>query len=162
MRLFAKRETDRVRDWMLWRWWDVRPKGRPYMTRLYLLNTPWRGWKVHWFQAPDPDSDCHDHPWWFVSLVLRGGYVEHRQFISGGILLGEIVRYRGRFSIAFRRSRDVHTIRYVQPGTVTFIMNGPKERSWGFWRTAPIGPADQMEFIPWREYLGVPKNQPEV
>jgi hypothetical protein len=31
---------------------------------------------VHWIYQPDDDRDPHDHPWPFVSFVIRGGYAE--------------------------------------------------------------------------------------
>lgn len=33
---------------------------------------------LHKMEAPDPGVDLHDHPWWFVSIVLWGGYTEQR------------------------------------------------------------------------------------
>lgn len=29
----------------------------------------------HWL-GPDDDRAFHDHPWWFLTLVLRGGYAD--------------------------------------------------------------------------------------
>ncbi len=61
MRLFSKRATDKVTPWMFFRWMDIngREEGVKYLTRLYLIQTPWFGVKLHWFWAPDPDAHCH-------------------------------------------------------------------------------------------------------
>ena len=44
--------------------WHVIPRNR-------LLNV-----YVHKFLRSDDDRALHDHPWWFVSLILRGRYDE--------------------------------------------------------------------------------------
>lgn len=31
---------------------------------------------LHHIDRPDPGFDLHDHPWPFVSIILRGGYTE--------------------------------------------------------------------------------------
>lgn len=45
-------------------------------TRFQLLRTPWFQLLLHRFNAPRWHPECHDHPWWFVSLILAGGYLE--------------------------------------------------------------------------------------
>lgn len=32
--------------------------------------------KVHRILRPDDDRCAHDHPWWFLRVILRGGYTE--------------------------------------------------------------------------------------
>lgn len=48
----------------------------PYMVRWSIVKTPWFGLCVHRFLRSDYERALHDHPWWFLSLVLAGGYVE--------------------------------------------------------------------------------------
>lgn len=177
MKLLAGRTTDRVTDWMLWRWMEVngRRDGVRYMTRLYILNTPWFGLKLHWFWGPDPDEACHDHPWWFLSLLLRGWYVEERMTLEHpylGMMPDErhmmtvhqqwYQRRSWLGSIAFRRAKDIHNIIRVAPGTVTLVLNGPKERSWGFWTKPLPREPERVRFKGWRSYLGIPTSTPEV
>lgn len=52
------------------------PAGPPSRIRWRLLHTPWFGIYVHKWLQPDPRPTLHDHPWPFLSLILRGGYVE--------------------------------------------------------------------------------------
>lgn len=163
MRLLGARRTDRTLVWMLWRWLDIRPRGRDYLTRLYLLQLPWFGIRLHWFDGPDPDPDCHDHPCGFISLVLRGGYTERRQNIYAGYLLDETLTERKRWSICRRRASDIHTITSVQKGTLTLVLVGPNVRHWFFWVRWPEGtPWASHRRVPWREYLGLPADTPEV
>src|SRR3954449_5709224 len=49
-----------------------------YLTRLRIVQTPWFGVYLHRFDGPDPRPTLHDHPWPFLSFVLRGGYTERR------------------------------------------------------------------------------------
>lgn len=167
MKLFPNRVTENVRDWMFWWWMDIRVTGQaPYLTRLYIVQTPWFGIKLHWFGGPDPDRDCHDHPWWFLSWVLRGGYAERRQVIakklSGTVLLEEYTTLRRRWSWCFRSSTAVHSIIQVEPRTMTLIINGPKVRTWGFWVPTHGNWFGTYHFVLWREYLGLPSDKAEV
>lgn len=150
---------------------DGRKPGVKYLTRLYVLCTPWFGIMLHWFHAPDPDPHCHDHPWWFVSILLRGVYQERRQTLLGLRNSGRYALHaeseslrRGFLNTAFRRATDVHRITRVMPGTMTLIINGPKVKSWGFLKqtgTNMLGNA-MFDYVPWREYLNVPDQTPEV
>lgn len=175
-RILPNRKTASVQTWMLWRWMEIngRQEGVKYLTRLYLINTPWFGIKIHWFHAPDPDDHCHDHPWWFLSFLLKGSYQEKRQeFVSVGrsyMKVQDTERQRKRFSIAFRRSTDVHRITMCSRECVSLILNGPRQKSWAFWavnpdRCIPLGfwgTLDAYNPIPWREYLGLSEETPSV
>ena len=145
-----------------WRWTDVVFEGWTYLVRLHVVKLEWlarrqlvgcspipapvkRGAAVmlHWFHGADPQPDPHDHPVSFLSIVLRGGYVEWRPGNP---------RHRVRW-FNFLRATDVHRILEVEPGTVTLVFSGPKVREWGFW--TPTG------WVGWREYNGGggPKRQ---
>jgi len=122
--------------WCVWRWTDVRFRGRLYLRRLHLLQTPWFSVMLHWIEGPDPQPDMHDHPVGFVSWVLRGGYVE---VVPGG------ANFRRRWSIARRSATDQHRIYRLPWGrTLTLVLAGPVVRGWGF--HTPQG------WVPWREY----------
>lgn len=47
-----------------------------YLTRWKILETPWFGIYLHRIRRPDNDRNLHDHPWPFLTLILRNGYVE--------------------------------------------------------------------------------------
>ena len=52
----------------------------PYLTRYYLFlkDRKWFPFNMflHNFHKGDPD-DLHDHPWPYLTIILRGGYWEH-------------------------------------------------------------------------------------
>lgn len=107
-------------EWCFWRWTDV---DSEYITRLHIIKTPWFAVCLHWLNKPDPEPFMHDHPVSFLSIILRGGYIERR---NG--------RLECRIWHNFIRATpdDTHTIVLVQPGTLTLCLMGPKVREWGF------------------------------
>ena len=47
-----------------------------YLVRLRILETPWLACYLHSIRRPDSTRALHNHPWGFVSVLLRGGYTE--------------------------------------------------------------------------------------
>lgn len=119
----------------------------PYMLRWYLIpRNPWLNVYLHKFLRDDDDRALHDHPWWFISFVIRGGY--HEKTEDGWIT-------RRAPSIGFRRAEHRHRVSLFwtpdgdehggrQP-CWTIVMTGRKSRTWGFW--CPKG------FVPWHEFV---------
>lgn len=147
MRLFPNRRGQPAAKWALFRWYDIILDGELYLSRLNLLKTPWFSIKLHWIHRPDPDRDLHDHPWWFVSFVLRGGYEEYESEYPR-IFPGQ-PRQINWFN--FKNKTTAHRISQVKPNTITLIVSGPKDREkdWGFYDR------DTLEYTPWNEYEGV-------
>lgn len=121
--------------------------GNPMMARWRLLQTPLFGVYLHFIYREDLDPVPHDHPWWFCSLVLRGGYVE--RLVPDARLWEQAVdKRRWRRSLHAFRLRSAHRIVKVDPGTVTLVLVGPKVRTWGFYGEGGV-------FIEWDRALGV-------
>lgn len=116
----------------------------PYMLRWYVIpRNPWLNIYLHKFMRSDDDRALHDHPWWFVSLMLRGQYNEIRERGSAG-------KVRRAPDIAYRRATDQHRVtleeRNGKPVPCwTLVLTGPKVRDWGFW--CPQG------FVPWQQFV---------
>lgn len=51
-----------------------------YLWRLRIVQTPLCGVYLHKLCTPDPRDTLHNHPWSFLAIVLKGGYVE---FVPG-------------------------------------------------------------------------------
>lgn len=80
----------------------------PYMLRWYVIpRNPLVNVYVHKFCRSDDDRALHDHPWWFVSLILRGRYDE---ITEAG------TRRRRAGSIAFRPAEWRHRVALVRRG----------------------------------------------
>lgn len=123
-----------------------RADGIVYLDRWAIGHDRIGGVKLHRMDGPDPGVDLHDHPWWFVSIVLWGGYSELRadtreaQAMAriaannpGGCLPGVVVQRRPG-SIKTMRLDECHTIASLHRGTCwTLVISGPRRRKWGFY-----------------------------
>lgn len=96
--------------------------GSLYMARFWLWRTRWFSARIHHIATPDLDRHFHDHPWTFISLVLRGGYIEARPatiepcFMYGAPEIERyVIRARRAGSIALRRTTDRHRVTWVSP-----------------------------------------------
>lgn len=65
--------------------------------RFQLLKTPWRNIYLHFLDAPRPHPHCHDHPWHFWTLLLRGGYEETTRSGSTWRVPGTVLYRPARF-----------------------------------------------------------------
>lgn len=139
------RATTAGSRWAVWSWFEVPGTVDPtlvYLRRLRVAQTPWFGLYVHWIYTPDRDRDPHDHPWPFVSWVLRGGYVERVRTTMGG---DDSVHVRRRWSVHRTTTKVAHSVTSVAPDTVTLVLVGRRCRPWGFWTVGG--------WVPWREYV---------
>lgn len=125
-----------------WRWSDT---DSGYLTRLHIVMTPWFALCLHWLHKPDPEPHLHDHPVHFLSLILRGGYYEARQ-------RGGTIRYQRRrwWNWVCASRDDRHSIKYVEPRTLTLCFMSGKKREWGF--HTPSG------WVYWRDYYAAQRK----
>ena len=98
--------------------------NEPYIKRWRVIDTPWFGVFVHNILASDTDRDLHDHPWNFVSILLKGVYDEENE------APGEATR-RTSPCMIIHKSTDLHRISIIRP-TWTLFIHGRKSRPWGF------------------------------
>lgn len=100
-----------------------------YLTRWRVIETPLFAVFVHRFRGPDPRPTLHDHPWNFLSVVLRGGYVERR-------LDPKTLRVRVHRPVRllnYVRSSDAHAIVSLdRDPTWTLLFVGRRRRTWGY------------------------------
>lgn len=101
----------------------------PYLRRWWLIpRNRWFNVYLHHFMRSDDDRALHDHPWWNLSVLLRGRYVEHT-IAAGGINRRTEMR-AGDWK--FRRARAAHRIELVDGACWTLFITGPRLREWGF------------------------------
>lgn len=132
--MFKNRKYKSGTNWCVWRWTEV---PSDFIRRLHVIKTPWFAICVHWLNKPDPEPYLHDHPISFLSLILKGAYLEEREVYVRDFTLGYVgVENRSKWRTwwnYFRASReDRHSIIQVEPGTVTLCFMGPKTREWGY------------------------------
>jgi len=126
-------ETERIAD---------DPVLGPLLVRHKIVKGPAFGLCVHELRRSDYDRALHDHPWWFVSLVLRGGYWEEYHladvprwgdpFMQDGVTSFEVrsTRWRGVGSVAFRPARWRHKVRLLTKATShAYLTDAEYERS---------------------------------
>lgn len=104
----------------------------PYVIR-WRVETPWGSIRLHHWLAPDDDRAPHDHPWWFVTFVLKGGYVDRSGYsrLHGGT--GYKSEHLKAPAVRYRPAEHQHTVFPDEGGCWTIIVTGPKVRNWGFW-----------------------------
>jgi hypothetical protein len=115
----------------------------PYLHRWYLIPRNRRlNIYLHKFFRDDDDRALHDHPWWFVSLILKGRYKEITE--RGN-------EFRSPGSIAYRPATHRHRVvllkdKVARPKVCwTLIVTGRSKRTWGFY--CPKG------FVPWYQFV---------
>lgn len=127
-----------------------RVENEPYLERYYLFlrernRFPFNIF-LHKFLKSDPD-DVHDHPWPFLTVILRGGYWEWTpQFDAQGHKTGEIACWYGPGSVRWASANQYHRVE-LDPNVTcwTLFMPGVKQRDWGF--------LVRNQWIQWEEYL---------
>lgn len=114
--------------------------GLVYLVRLRIIDTPWFGVYLHDIREPDHDYDPHDHPWPFTSIILWGGYTErvydlyHRFPDPEKSMCSErgADLTWGLFSRHKMGQWSAHRITSVKPHSVSLILRGKRNGSWGF------------------------------
>ena len=100
----------------------------PYLTRYYLFlrHRRWFPFNIflHKFHKGDPD-DLHDHPWEFRTIILAGGYWEHRE---------EGTYWRGPGSYIYAPINTFHRVELDKniPYCWTLFIPSLSTRDWGF------------------------------
>lgn len=77
----------------------------------------------HWMSSDDP-RHLHDHPWWYVSLILRGSYVDVCEDSHVRLSAGDVI---------FRRAEHRHSVKVSPVGCWSLLLTGRERRTWGFW-----------------------------
>jgi hypothetical protein len=108
-----------------------------YLYRWTLLGTPWFKVYLHRFVADDWSKDLHDHPKRFVTIGLRGGYVE-RTPTGAKTWLAPWIR-----SFPAEHTHRVETIIGRECWTIAIVFK--TVRKWGFHADG--------KWIHWREYV---------
>lgn len=133
----------------------IGPTGRAFLRRRG-IDLGAFGVYRHNIDEPDPGLDLHDHPWPFVTIILRGGYSEEVADAREAVHLARIAdrwpgsatpgvrRHWRRWSVHRIRMTEAHRITAVADGTVTLVLRGRKSRSWGFY--TPDGYVDHRRY----------------
>lgn len=127
----------------------------PYLLRIYLFHR-WRhrfpGLYLHYFFRSDDARELHNHPGRRSrSLILSGGYIEHRLEPSGVIGLRTL-----RPGMVNRiDANDFHRVTLISAGCWTLFMAGERTQEWGF-KDASTGVYESSTAHEARTVMGAP------
>jgi hypothetical protein len=77
----------------------------------------------HWVRSDDTRA-YHNHPYWFITLILKGKYLD---------VTDKGTEELSRGSIRFRKASHTHTV-VIPTGSEcwSLLLTGPKINKWGF------------------------------
>lgn len=131
-------------DWLIrkatpYPYFHLYSENEPYMLRYwvwprYKEGKTGFGIRLHNICKSDDDRHFHNHPSWYFSFILRGGYWEVTpEYDESDIYVGDRWEWYGSGSLRFRRMKDWHRL-VVPYGTNawTLFFRGPIKQTWGF------------------------------
>lgn len=120
----------------------------PYLVRYSIFSCRWFAVKVHNILISD-DACLHDHPWAFITFILKGSYTEETQ----GYILDENAerlimhthkqKLYKRFSLLYRPMYHIHRLIVNKP-VWTLVITFKKKKRWGFF--TPKGWVEHMDY----------------
>ena len=126
-------------------------------------NTPFNVF-LHKICVDDP-RDFHDHPWWYFTIILKGGYWEESPDVLHAIgnrwvwLRADVKKkWRGPGSFRLARATDYHklSLKAGKPAWTLFI-RGRKSREWGFLQASmqpwSTGRVQDGRWVHYKDYL---------
>jgi hypothetical protein len=121
-----------------------------YMNRWWLIpyNRFTPAVRVHEILRSDDDRAFHDHPWAYLTMILKGGYWEVTPVFESGIYKGDKRTWYGPGSVLFRRATNWHRLELPEGQTATTLFTTFKyQQRWGFM------PQPERNKVDYREYL---------
>lgn len=130
----------------------TRGDNQPYLIRYSLFSCRFFAIKIHHILISDDDCP-HNHPWAFVTILLKGHYLEHRVIDKveniGYKRFTHKLKIAKRYSagnILYRPANSIHRLVLDEGKTVrTLVITFKKVQDWGFF--TPRG------FVGWRDYV---------
>lgn len=95
----------------------------PYMER-WVLNLYFFSIRLHHWMGSDDNRAFHDHAWWFLTIILKGGYTDVSPKGHDPVTTG---------SIRYRPALHRHTVKVNPCGCWSILLTGPEVRKWGFY-----------------------------
>lgn len=120
---------DYMRRWFIKRTGGLDPREDDRDSNIFLHNV----------RHSDDDRAKHDHPWWNITVVLAGSYLEvvpdlsraETPYMLVAAMPEKKIRRRAG-SIVFRRASAAHRLVIDGQDAWTLFITGRKSREWGF------------------------------
>jgi hypothetical protein len=105
----------------------------PLLIRWLIFRIPSFGIMLHKFCRSDYDRALHDHPWTFISFILKGGYYEESD--KGG---SKVLEWFGPGRVLYRPAEWKHRVILPENGnglipSWSLVIIFRRRRKWGFW-----------------------------
>lgn len=95
----------------------------PYIVR-WVFNFYFFSIRIHHWLSSDDQRHFHDHPWWYLSWVIKGSYTD---------ITPDGQTERKRWSLKLFSASHQHTVKISKAGCWTILLTGREKRVWGFW-----------------------------
>lgn len=121
---------------------EIKSKGGElHFRRWRILETPWFNIYIHGIYKEDEEAHLHDHPWNYLSIVLRGYFSERT--LNYDVITDENKKewksrrieenVIGPSSFIYRKAESFHKIQKLHSNAVfTLFFTGKRKREWGY------------------------------
>ena len=114
--------------WCLLRRYSIKVSNKPYLIRWIIFKTPIGGLMVHKFLSSDVDKELHNHPFPFITFVIKNGYTE--EYYENEEKKTRVIQAP---NIRFNPSGHTHRVTINEDKKpISIVLRGPKVREWGF------------------------------
>lgn len=96
---------------------------QPYLDRLYIIRCKWFSVRFHKILMSDMDRHLHDHPWNWVTFMVKGAYVETTEKGSRKVRAGMVNGHK---------ATTPHKLTLLSKEVWTVFITGRETREWGF------------------------------
>jgi len=117
----------------------VSKEGEVHFRRYRLLATPWFNIYIHQILKSDLDLHKHDHPWHFISFILKGGYyevwTEHpHHALEWSSVYSSVPAMPGLKArrVIKHHAQDAHKLTLLSKEVWTLVFTSGRERVWGY------------------------------
>lgn len=108
----------------------VSRQGELHFQRYRLLQTPWFAIYIHRISKSDMDKDMHDHPWRFISLILKGSYSEACKYYPDFKTIIKNTYTPG--CLVTHQAEDAHQLTLLTDVVWTLVVTSGRSRLWGY------------------------------
>lgn len=143
---------DSLGDPYMYRWHIVRRGTR--LGKLLQFFTGYGEVRLHAIHHEDHDRDLHNHPTDYLTVILRGGYVEEVRIDWYGYAAYKHVYWRQPGDIVSAAKARFHRIARLLdgPSYSMFFLKSGNEGDWGFYVDGEYVP--RKEYFAQRRYYG--------
>lgn len=118
-----------IKKWLLIK--EIKSKeGIVHFRRYCLLSTYWFNVYIHQILKSDEDNHFHDHPFDFISLILKGSYEEF--YSKAPHHLTVFCKKYLPVQVARHQAEDAHKLTLLTPEVWTLVFTSKRKRTWGY------------------------------